>query len=190
MTLHKRIWRAALCGIGAFVAAGAARAETPAPADKDAVELSAHFGKVDVWSFQVDYDIGYNNQDAIVTRELIAKPTPEGKLCYVRFDLLRGEGAYSYGFRPEKLGGTGKTTEWGVWVKKIGDVLSQRRSVLKMNVIYFYVDAPKDAAAETLCAQKQAAKTPQAGWGYTAPEWSDLVVRAKLVHGWPAAEAQ
>jgi hypothetical protein len=182
-----RFWRAALVGAAALAASSAARAAEDAPTDKDQAELSAHFGAVDVWNFPVDYDVGYNNQDVVVTRELFARPEPAGKLCYIRFDLLRGEGEYSYGFRPQALGGAGKTTEWGVYVKKIGDVLSQRRSVLKMNVIYFYVDAPKDAAAATLCAQKQAAKTAEAGWGYNAPEWSELIVKAKLFHGWPAA---
>jgi len=62
---------------------------------------------------------------------------------------------------------------------------------LKLNVIYFYVDGLRDefkAAPPDICARKQAADTPRAGHGYWAQEWSDLVVRAKLIHGLPAGQ--
>jgi hypothetical protein len=44
------------------------------------------------------------------------QPTPSGKLCYIRFDLVRGEGDYAYGFKPAELGPSAPG-EWGVWVK-------------------------------------------------------------------------
>ena len=159
---------------------------TPALAAEDADEkdLLQSFEKVDVWHFPVDYDVGYNNQDVLVSRELIAQPTPSGKLCYIRFDLVRGEGDYAYGFKPAELGPSAPG-EWGVWVKKRGTLLSQQRSVLKMNVVYFYVEGPKDGTASEICARKQAVATPRSGHGYTAKEWSSLVVRARLIHGWP-----
>jgi hypothetical protein len=159
---------------------------TPALAaqDADESELLQSFEKVDVWHFPVDYDVGYNNQDVIVSRQLIAQPAPAGKLCYIRFDLIRGEGDYAYGFKPPELGPSAPD-EWGVWVKKRGTVLSQQRSVLKMNVLYFYVDGAKRGAANEICAHKQALATPQAGHGYTAKEWSSLIVRARLIYGWP-----
>lgn len=152
--------------------------------DADESELLQSFEKVDVWYFPVDYDVGYNGQDVIVSRELVAQPAPAGNLCYIRFDLVRGEGDYAYGFKPPELGSSAPG-EWGVWVKKRGTVLSQQRSVLKMNVVHFYVEGPKDGPANDVCARKQAAATPQAGHGYTAKEWSSLVVRARLIHGWP-----
>ena len=100
------------------------------------------FQNVDVWHFPVDYDVGYNNQDVLVSRELVAQPAPPGELCYIRFDLVRGEGDYSYGFKPPELDPS-RPLEWGVWVKQRGTVLNQQRSVLKMNVIYFYIEGPK-----------------------------------------------
>ena len=132
--------------------------------------------------FPIDYDVGYNNQDAIVSRQLMAHPTPAGKLCYIRFDLIGGEGDYAYGFKPPELGPSAPD-EWGVWVKKRGTVLSRQRSVLKMNAVYFYVDGPKGGAANEICARKQTVATPQEGHGYTAKEWSSLIVRARLIHG-------
>jgi hypothetical protein len=153
--------------------------------DADEAELLNHFQSVDVWHFPVAYDVGYNNQDAVVTRELVALPPPSGKLCYIRFDLLEGKGDYSYGFRPGAAQSQGPETAWGVYVHNRGTVTNQLRSVLKLNAIYFYVDGPKQAGAADICAQKQSAATAKAGHGYTAPQWSDLVVRAKLVHGWP-----
>jgi hypothetical protein len=69
--------------------------------------------------------------------------------------------------------------------QKRGTVLSQQRSVLKMNVVYFYVEGPTDGTASEICARKQAVTTPQAGHRYTAKEWSSLIVRARLIHGWP-----
>jgi hypothetical protein len=73
-------------------------------------------------------------------------------------------------------------------VHKRGTVLTQARSTLKMNVIYFYVDGAKAGATDSdICARKQAAETAEAGHAYSAPEWSDLIVRARLIHGWPQA---
>ena len=116
----------------------------------------------------MDYTVAYNNQDVIVTRELVAQPPPTGKLCYIRVDLLRGEGDYAYGFKPQQLG-SAKFGQWGVWVHNRGTVLSQARSTLKMNVIYFYVDGAKAGAADPdICARKQAAETAQAGHAYSA----------------------
>ena len=89
---------------------------------------------------------------------------------------------------PAGLAGPRNDAAWGVYVHKRGTVLNQLRSVLKLNAIYFYVDGLKEAykaSPPDICARKQAAKTPQAGQAYSAPEWSDLIVRAKLLHGWP-----
>jgi hypothetical protein len=156
-------------------------------ADADEADLAMHFDVVDVWHFTVNYTVGYNNQDVIITRELSAQPAPKGKLCFVRFDLIKGEGDYSYGFKPAQLGSAHKDTEWGVFVGKRGTVLDQLRSTLQMNVIYFYVDGPKPEYkdAPDICSKKQSAETAEAGHGYKAKEWSDLIVRGKLIHGWP-----
>ncbi|MGD9544762.1 MAG: hypothetical protein AB7F41_07000 [Methylocystis sp.] len=172
----------ALCVISVSTAAPAAASQ-----DADEAELLKHYEKVDVWHFPVDYTVAYNDRDVVVTREMVAQPAPAGKLCYIRFDLLRGEGDYAYGFKPPRLG-EARPDAWGVFVHKRGTVLNQARSALKMNVVYFYVDGPKDDAhaKPDICAQMQAAQTPQAGHGYTADEWSDLIVRARLIHGWPA----
>jgi len=162
-----------------------AQAQTPAAQDPDEAALLKSFERVDVWNFPVDYSVAYNNQDVIVTRELVAQPAPAGKLCYIRFDLLRGEGDYAYGFKPPQLG-PAKSGAWGVFVHKRGTVLNQERSILKMNVIYFYVDgAREDAVDPDVCARRQAAQTPEATHGYTAKDWSGLIVRARLIHGWP-----
>jgi hypothetical protein len=161
---------------------------TPAPAaaaDPDEAELQKHFATVDVWHYPVAYDVGYNGQDVVVTRELVALPPPSGKLCFIRFDLVRGEGEFAYGFKPAGAGGPRNDAVWGVYVHKRGTVTDQLRSVLKLNAIYFYVDGPKTSDADALCAQKQAA----AAHAYSGPEWSDLIVRAKLLHGWPQAPA-
>jgi hypothetical protein len=158
--------------------------------DPDEAELRKYYNKVDVWHAHVDYKVDYNNQDVIVTRELSPQPPIPEKLCYIRFDLLEGTGDYAYGFKPAALGGPRKETEWGVYVHKRGNVLNQLRSSLSLNVIYFYVGEPKGEYAKLpldICAQKQAANTPQAGHGYNASEWSDLVTKGKLIHGWPAA---
>lgn len=155
--------------------------------DADESELLRSFEKVDVWNFPVDYDVGYNNQDVVVSRELVAQPAPAGQLCYIRFDLVRGEGDYAYGFKPPELGAPA-AAQWGVWVKKRGTVLSQQRSLLKLNVVYFYVEGAKNSAASDICARKQAAATPEAGHGYAAKEWSSLIVRARLIHGWPQTD--
>jgi hypothetical protein len=152
--------------------------------DADESELLQSFEKVDVWHFPVDYDVGYNNQDVLVSRVLVAQPKPAGELCYIRFDLIRGEGDYAYGFKPPELGPS-TPGEWGVWVKQRGTVLNQQRSILKLNVVYFFVEGPKDAHAKELCDRKQVAPTQQAGHGYAAKDWSTLIVRARLIHGWP-----
>ncbi len=157
--------------------------------DQDEAELLNAFDKVDVWHVPIDYTVAYNNQDVVVAREMVAPPELAGKLCYIRFDLLRGEGEYSYGFKPPRLGDATPGI-WGVYVKKIGTVLSQARSVLKMNVVYFYVDGLKKGADPDVCTKKQAAPTPQAGHNFGAGEWSDLVTRAKLVHGQPQMRPQ
>jgi len=117
---------------------------SPALAEPDADESERlrSFQKVDVWHFPVDYDVGYNNQDVLVSRVLVPQPAPPGDLCYIRFDLVRGEGDYAYGFKPPELGPS-KLGEWGVWVKQRGTVLNQLRSILKMDVVYFYVEGPK-----------------------------------------------
>ena len=153
--------------------------------DADESELAQSFEQVDVWHFPVDYDVGYNNQDVLVSRVLVAQPAPAGELCFIRFDLIRGEGDYAYGFKPPELGLSSIPAEWGVSVKRRGTVLNQQRSVLKLNVVYFYVEGPKGGAAKDLCARKQAAPTAQAGHGYAAKDWSTLIVRARLIHGWP-----
>jgi hypothetical protein len=162
---------------------GVAAAATAAPApDADEAELLRSFETVDVWHFPVDYTVGYNNQDVATTRELVALPPPAGKLCYIRFDLLRADGDVAYGLRPSR---PEAAPAWSVLVRKIGTVTSQARSVLKMNVVYFYVDGAKKDGDPNVCARKQAAPTAQAGNGFTDRVWSDLVVRAKLTHGRP-----
>ncbi|BDV38383.1 hypothetical protein [Methylocystis bryophila] len=171
---------ALLLALGVWTYGPAAAAEDP-----DEAELSQHFSAVEVWHYPVAYDVGYNGQDVVVTRELVALPPPSGKLCFIRFDLVRGEGDYSYGFKPSGAGGPANDKAWGVYAHKRGTVTDQLRSVLKLNVIYFFVDGPKTAQngpSDDICAQKQAASAH----AYTAPEWSDLVVRAKLLRGWPA----
>lgn len=158
--------------------------------DADEADLLNAYARVDVWHFPVDYSVGYSNQDVVVTRELVAQPAPAGKLCYIRFDLIQGEGDYAYGFKPPQLGAAPRPDVWGVYVHRRGTVLNQARSVLKMNVVYFYVEGPKASAAADICEKKQAAPTAQAGHAYNAPEWSDLIVRARLIHGAPPPPAQ
>ena len=172
---------------GAALALGAALAAMAGPAraaDPDEAELLKYYDKVDVWHFPVDYAVRYNNQDVIITRELVAQPPAQGELCHIRFDLIHAEGDYGYGLKPAALGGVRKDTEWGVYVHKRGTVLNQMFSSLKMNVIYFYVDGLKQDAPKDVCARLRAAATPQAGNAFKG-EWSDLVVRARLIHGWP-----
>ena len=113
--------------------------------------------RVDVWHFPVDYSVAYNNQDVIVTRELVAQPAPAGKLCYIRFDLLQGEGDYAFGFKPQQ-GALPAATQWGVYVHKRGTVLNQARSVLKMSVIYFFVDGPKSELGRDRHLRSQAGR--------------------------------
>ncbi|GLI92254.1 hypothetical protein LMG27198_12460 [Methylocystis echinoides] len=170
----------------AFSSLAAFAASPAAAADPDEAELLTHFDKVDVWHFPVDTTVRYNDQDAIVSRELVFKPeAPKGELCYVRFDLLRGDGDYGYGFKPATAPGERKNTIWGTNVLKRGTVLDQYYSTLKLNVVYFFVEGPKSATAKEICATKQAAPTAQAGNAYKGP-WADLVTRVRAVHGWPA----
>jgi hypothetical protein len=175
-------------GLAAIVLAGAAAfgAGAAKAADADEAELAKSFEKVDVWHFPVDTTVRYNNQDSVVTRELVFQPEPpKGELCYIRFDLLKGEGDYGYGFKPAGAPGPRKNTEWGVNVLKRGTVLDQYYSALRLDVIYFFVEGPKSEEAKALCAKKQAAPTAQAGNGYKGP-WADLVTKARAIHGWPA----
>lgn len=175
-----RLGLAALAVSSLALSAGAVLA-----ADADEAELQANFDKVDVWHFPVDTTVRYNDQDAIVSRELVFKPEPpKGELCYVRFDLLRGEGDYGYGFKPEGAPGERKNTVWGTNVLKRGTVTNQYYSALRLNVIYFFVEGPKSPAAKEICAKKQSAPTAQAGNAYKGP-WSELVTRVRAVHGWP-----
>ncbi len=168
--------------VAALMAAGSAVAAQ----DKDEAELLQQFDKVDVWHFPVDTTVRYNNQDSIVTRELVFQPAPpKGELCYVRFDLVKGEGDFGYGFKPGVAPAERKNTVWGVNVLKRGTVLDQHYSALKLNVVYFFVEEPKSPAAKDVCAQKQSAATAQAGNAYAGP-WADLVTKARAIHGWPA----
>lgn len=153
--------------------------------DPDEAELLQSFETVDVWHFPVDYAVRYNNQDVIVTRQMVAQPAPAGELCYIRFDLIKGEGDYGYGFKP----GGSRDGHWGVNVLKRGTVLDQLSSQLKMNVIYFYTQGPKSEDAKAVCARKQAAPTAQAGNAYKGP-WADLVTKSRLIHGWPATPSR
>ncbi|MDJ0448890.1 hypothetical protein [Methylocystis sp. JR02] len=154
--------------------------------DKDEADLLQQFDKVDVWHFPVDTTVRYNNQDTIVTRELVFQPAPpKGELCYVRFDLVKGEGDYGYGFKPGVAPAERKNTVWGVNVLKRGTVLDQHYSTLKLNVVYFFVEGPKSASAKDICEKKQSAATAEAGNAYKGP-WADLVTKARAIHGWPA----
>ncbi|MBM3562106.1 MAG: hypothetical protein FJX48_02870 [Alphaproteobacteria bacterium] len=174
--LLRRLYAAVTVASALFL--GSAAAQT---SDPDEAELLKHFEKVDVWHFPVDYAVRHNNQDVIVTREMAAEPALQGEICYIRFDLIKGEGDYGYGFKP----GGPREGHWGVNVLKRGTVLNQLASALKMNVIYFYAQGPKSEEAKAVCARKQAAPTPEAGNAYKGP-WSDLVTKSRLIHGWPA----
>jgi hypothetical protein len=177
------VFAGAVLFAAAMLTGGAAFAQ-----NADEAELSQHFKTVDVWHFPVDYSVAYNNQDVAVTRELAAQPAPAGELCYIRFDFLSGDGEYAYGFKPAAAGGApARPGQWGVILHRRGTVLNQLRSALRMNVVYFYVDGPKDAEAAQICARKQAADTAEAGHGYKGKEWSDLITRGKLIHGLPQA---
>lgn len=165
-------------------------AQTAFAADPDEAELLKYYNKVDVWHARVAYNVDYSNQDVLITRDLSPQPPVAGQLCYIRFDLVEGSGEYAYGFKPAAKAGARKDTEWGVYVHRRGNIFNQLRSILKLDVIYFYVADPKDEyknAPLTICKDKQSADTPQAGHGYKHGEWSDLVVRGKLAHGWPPA---
>ncbi len=175
--------------LAALAVAGLAALAGPAVAaeDPDEADLLKNFEKVDVWHFPVDTTVRYNDQDAVVTRELVFKgePQPRGKLCYVRFDLVRGEGDYGYGFQPSVPPAERKNTVWGTSVLKRGTVLDQYYSALRLNVLYFFVEGPKSATAEEICQKKQSAPTAQAGNAYKGP-WADLVTKVRGIHGWPA----
>ncbi|MGJ0508682.1 MAG: hypothetical protein ACR652_16465 [Methylocystis sp.] len=171
---------AAIAGLAALTTGPAGAATDP-----DEAEFLKHFERVDVWHFPVDTTVRYNDQDAVVARELVFQPEPpKGELCYVRFDLVHGEGDYGYGFKPAGAPGERKNTVWGTNVLKRGTVLDQYYSALRLNVIYFFADGPKSEGAKEVCARKQAAPTPEAGNAYKGP-WSDLVTRVRAVHGWP-----
>lgn len=172
--------RAAVTAAALVVASGAV-AE-----DADEAELKKHFNTVDVWHFVVDTTVRYNDQDAVVTRELVARPAPAGELCYTRFDLINGEGDYGYGLKPASAPGPRNNAHWGVNVLKRGTVTNQYYSALRLNVIQFYVDGPKDDAAKEICARMQSAPTAAAGNGYKGP-WADLVTKVRAAHGWPAS---
>ncbi|MGA9601076.1 MAG: hypothetical protein WBS22_12645, partial [Methylocystis sp.] len=102
--------------LGVLLSALTAWAPGPATAgDADEAELLKHFAAVEVWHYPVAYDVGYNGQDVVVTRELVALPPPAGKLCFIRFDLVRGEGDFSYGFQPAGLAGPRNDKAWGVY---------------------------------------------------------------------------
>jgi hypothetical protein len=170
----------AFAAVSGILLAGSAMAAQ----DRDEAEFLQNFEKVEVWRFPVDTTVRYNDQDAIVARELVFKPEPpKGELCYVRFDLLQGEGDYGYGFKP---GATPeKSPIWGTNVLKRGTVTDQRYSRLSLDVVYFYVEGPKSAQAREICARKQAAPTAEAGNAYKGP-WAELVTRVRAERGWPA----
>ena len=182
----------AILTAAALVASALCYSHPANAADADETELLKYFKTVDVWNFHVDYSVAYNNQDVVVTRELSPKEPVEGKLCYIRFDLLNGEGDYAYGLKPETAAGPRKNTEWGVYVHKRGSVLNQLRSSIKLDAIYFYVGEPREEyknVAAGICERKQSAKTPEAGQAYGNNEWSSLIVRGKLTRGWPQHRA-
>jgi hypothetical protein len=159
-------------------------AKDGANTDRDEAELLTYFDKVDVWHYPVDTTVRYNNQDAVVTREAVMQPAPAGELCYIRFDLIKGEGDFGYGLKPAGAPGSRSPNQWGVNVLKRGTVLNQYYSALKLNAVYFLVEGPKTAEAGQICARKQAAATPEAGNAYKGP-WSDLVTKVRAIHGWP-----
>ena len=182
ISISRGVFAGALAALLVIPLAGRAAAAT----DPDEAELLKNFEKVDVWHFPVDTTVRYNNQDAVVTRELVFQPEPpKGELCYIRFDLVRGEGDYGYGFKPAEAPGPRKNTEWGVNVLKRGTVLNQYYSALRLNVIYFFVEGPKSVDAKEICARKQSAPTPDAGNAYKG-HWAELVTKARAIHGWPA----
>lgn len=169
-----------------FGACGAMALDASAPTDPDEVELLKYFEKVDVWHVPVDTTVRYNDQDSVVTREAIFQPQPAGRLCFIRFDVLRAEGEYGYGLKPQGApGGPRNPARWGVNVLKRGTVLDQYFSTVRLNAIHFLVEGPRSPEAEGVCARRQAAPTPEAGNAYRGP-WSDLVTKVRGVHGWPA----
>jgi hypothetical protein len=184
------ISRGVFAGVLAGILAAPLTAAAAAATDPDEAELLKNFEEVDVWHFPVDTTVRYNNLDAVVTRELVFQPEPpKGELCYIRFDLLKGEGDYGYGLKPAGAAGPRKNTEWGVNVLKRGTVLNQYYSTLRLNVIHFFVEGPKSEDAKSLCARKQSAPTPEAGAAYKGP-WADLVTKARAIHGWPTPADQ
>lgn len=182
ISIARNRFAGALAAVAAFSMAGPAAA---AP-DPDEAALLENFEKVEVWHFPVDTTVRYNDQTVVVTRELVFKDElPKGQLCYVRFDLVNGEGDYGYGLQPAGPPGERKNNLWGVNVLKRGTILDQRYSKLRLNVIYFFVEGPKSEGASAICAAKQAAPTAEAGNAYQGP-WAELVTRARAVRGWPA----
>ena len=175
--------RAAIAAMALFVTSVAA-AE-----DADEAELKKHFNTVDVWHFAVDTTVRYNDQDAVVTRELVARPAPAGELCFTRFDVIKGEGDYGYGLKPAGAPGARNNAHFGVNVLKRGTVTNQYYSALRLNVVQFYVDGPKDETAKEICAKMQSAPTAAAGNAYAGP-WADLVTKARAVHGLPGDAAK
>lgn len=188
MSRRKSIAGVAATGLMSFCATlgatGPVSARDGANPDRDETELLTHFDKVDVWHYPVDTTVRYNNQDAVVTREAVMQPAPVGELCFLRFDLIKGEGDYGYGLKPAGAPGARSPTQWGVNVLKRGTVLNQYYSSLKLNAVYFFVEGPKTAEARQICARKQAAATPEAGNAYRGP-WSELVTKVRAIHGWP-----
>lgn len=184
--MSKRIAYAHI-GAALVVAAGlASPGGAVAAEDPDETELLKYFEKVDVWHFPVDTAVRYNNQDAVVTRELVMQPAPAGELCYIRFDLIKGEGDYGYGLKPASAPGPRNNNQWGMNVLKRGTVLNQWYSALRMNVVYFLVEGPRTATSKEICAAMQSAPTAEAGNAYRGP-WSELVTKARAIHGWPAS---
>jgi hypothetical protein len=177
----RRRLAAAIAVGGLFVAGSALAAQ-----DRDEAELSKNFAKVEVWHFPMDTTVRYNDQDAVVSRELVFKPEPpKGELCFVRFDLLTGEGDYGYGFKPGTS--AGNPPVWGSFALKRGTVTDQYYSRLTLNVIYFFVEGPKTPQAKEICTKLQGAPTAEAGNAYKGP-WADLVTRVRAVPGWPGSK--
>lgn len=169
-----------------FSGFGAMALDAPAPSDPDEVELLKYFEKVDVWHVPADTTVRYNDQDSVVTREAVFLPPPTGRLCFIRFDVLRAEGDYGYGLKPQGApGGPRNPAQWGVNVLKRGTVLDQYYSALRLNAIHFLVEGPRTPDSDSVCARRQSAPAAEAGNAYRGP-WSDLVTKVRGVHGWPA----
>lgn len=181
-----RMTKAMAHGLVGALAVAAASGAAFAAEDADEAALLRDFEKVEVWHVPVDTTVRYNNQDAIVAREAVFQPQPpKGDLCFLRFDLVKGEGDYGYGFKPGAPPAENGNPLWGTNVLKRGTILDQHYSALKLNVVYFFVAGPKNPAAKEICAQKRLAQTPEAGAAYRGP-WADLVTKTRAIQGWPA----